>query len=225
MNNFSCFDNLEACIFDLDGTIVNSLEDLADSTNKVLEKHGYLAYPVHTYTTFIGDGIDVLLQRAFKSEDTAFLTIVRSEFDSIYQKQCLHKTKPYSGIISLLMELQEQGIKMAVVTNKAHAIANHIVTQVFPHMFLYTYGNSKDYPRKPDATIVNKVIEEMGSNKEECVFIGDSDIDILTGKNAGMKTIGVVWGFRGKEELQNSGADAIADTPKDIRRIIDDWRK
>lgn len=216
---------ITTCIFDLDGTIVDSLEDLADTTNLLLEKYQYSKHSMHSYRKFVGEGIDRLLQKAFGTEDKAFLQTIRKEFDILYQTKCLDKTKPYLGIIALLTKLQQQGIKMAVVTNKAQEIAEFMVEQIFPTMFLYVYGNSDAYPRKPNPFIVNKVIVELHSNKEECIFIGDSDIDIITGKNAKIKTIGVAWGFRGEAELRHCGADAIANIPEDIRRIIDDWSK
>ena len=216
---------ITTCIFDFDGTLVNSLEDLADTTNILLEKYGYSTHPLEAYRKFVGNGIDRLLQRAFKNEDKQFLKTIRKEFDSLYQIHNLRKTKPYTGIIELLETLEKKGIKLAVVTNKAHDIANTMVNTVFPNTFLYTYGGSSEYPHKPDPTMVYHVMERLHSKPEECVFIGDSDVDILTGKNANIKTIGVTWGFRKKEELVKHKADAIADIPKEIGVVIDDWSK
>lgn len=216
---------ITTCIFDFDGTLVNSLEDLADTTNMLLQQHGYATHPLEEYKTFVGNGIDMLLQRAFKNDDQDFIKKIRIEFDSLYQTYGLRKTKPYTGIIELVTALQQKGLKLAVVTNKAHEIANTMVETIFPHTFLYTYGGSIDYPHKPNPAIVYRVIDQMNSKPEECVFIGDSDVDIVTGKNANIKTIGVTWGFRKRQELEKHGADAIVNTPNEIESIIDDWRK
>ncbi|MFV0393487.1 MAG: HAD family hydrolase [Coprobacillaceae bacterium] len=216
---------ITTCIFDLDGTLVNSLEDLADTTNVLLEKYNYQTHSLDTYKNFVGNGIDMLLQRAFGNNDVVFLKNIRKEFDAVYQKQYLQKTKPYLGIMTLLERLQQKGIKMAVVTNKEHTMAVSMVETLFPDKFLYTYGNSESYPHKPDPTLVNQVINQIGSKKEECVFIGDSDVDMKTGRNAQMKTIGVSWGFRQVEELIKNGADRIVNEPIEIEDIINDWSK
>lgn len=214
---------ITTCIFDLDGTLVNSLEDLANTTNLLLQQYGYKIHSLEKYKHFVGDGIDRLLQRAFNTQNLGFIKQVRIEFDALYQQQYMDNTRPYEGIKELLRELQDKDMKLAVVTNKAHDMAVTIVEYLFPNTFTCIYGNSKKFAHKPNPEIVYHVLEELHSKKEECVFIGDSDVDMHTGKNAAIKTIGVAWGFRGEEELMKNGANAIADKAKEIGEIINDW--
>lgn len=216
---------ITTCIFDLDGTLVDSLEDLADTVNQLLEQYHYPLHSLEAYKRFVGNGIDILLERSFGIDDSSFLKKIRKEFDCLYQKNYLHKTRPYQGIVTVLKQLQQKGIQMAVVTNKDHRMAELMVKKLFPDIFLYTYGTQVGIPYKPNPTIVNQVIHQMHANKESCVFIGDSDVDIITGKNAQIKTIGVAWGFRGTKELVRSGADAICQEPSEIGGVINDWSK
>lgn len=216
---------ITTCIFDLDGTLVDSLADLADATNIVLQKYGFPTHQIEAYRQFVGDGVNMLLQRALPEDKKGLVLACRKYFDEVYNEICLTKTRPYPGIEQLLAKLKNQGKQLAIVTNKPDALAKKITNYLFPNSFVYVYGNSDAYPRKPDPFLINKVIELLSVNKDEVLYIGDSDVDMFTGKNAGVKTMGVAWGFRGKEELLASGADIVVENPKMIGEYIDDSSK
>lgn len=216
---------ITTCIFDLDGTLVDSLADLADATNIVLKEFGFCTHPLNAYRHFVGDGVNMLLTRALPEDKKDLVTSCRIRFDEVYYQICLHKTKAYDGIEKLIKDLTNQNIKLAIVTNKPDALAKKIANHLFPNCFVYIYGNSEAYPRKPDPYLVNKVIDLLSVSKEEVVYIGDSDVDMFTGKRAGVKTIGVAWGFRGKEELLKSGGDMVVEYPFEIGEYINDSSK
>lgn len=214
---------INTCIFDLDGTLVDSLQDLANTVNQVLINNGKQPHPLSAYNHFVGDGVEMLLQRAF--DTTKITSDIRKQFQDGYRIQCLETTKPYAGIMELIKALKNKDIHLAVVTNKPHEIANEIVKSLFPDTFTYVYGNQEQYPKKPNPTAVHLVVSGFQVETKNCVFIGDSDVDIVTGKNAKMRTIGVAWGFRGREELLAQGADVVVKEAKEIEEIIDDWNK
>lgn len=209
----------KGCIFDLDGTLVDSLKDLGESMNKVLLNHGLKTYPIASYNQMVGNGVRKLVERAL-GEHTDILDECLEEFYKIYEENCLNNTLPYEGIIQLISHLKEQGIQLGVVTNKPHHLAIRIVETLFPDIFTAIYGNQSLYPVKPDASSTVIALMSMRIKKEECIFIGDSNVDIETAYNAGMESIGVCWGFRGEEELRQAGANYICFVPDDIERIV-----
>lgn len=215
---------IKGCIFDLDGTIVDSLEDLCEATNYALSLNGLPAKPLENYNHYVGDGVRKLVERALEDHQELLEPCLK-EFYDYYSKHCFDKTKTYPGIKTLIQELNNENYQLSVVTNKPHMIAKKIVTALFPQCFVSVYGNQPLYPTKPDPRSTLLALQDMGIEKEECVFIGDSNVDIRTGCNAHMKTIGCLWGFRDEKELQEAGASAIAHEAKEIRRIIDDWNK
>ena len=150
---------------------------------------------------------------------------IKHEFDEIYGKNCLNKTKAYPGIVELLEILKEHDYNLAVVTNKPQQHAIKITKALFPDIFDYIFGNSALHPKKPDPCLTNLVINLFDVKKNQVVYIGDSDVDIQTAKNTKVKSIGVSWGFRGKEELVNSNADYVVDYPQEIWSKINDWSK
>lgn len=212
-------------IFDLDGTLVDSLQDLAMATNIVLKKLGFPTHPVSSYKKFVGDGVNMLIERALPSDKRDLVTEVRKQFDFIYDTHCLEATKPYPGIVKLIEKMKQKGLHLAIVTNKPDALAKKIVSELFGEVFLYVYGNQEIYPRKPDPYLVNKVIELYQVDKSEVVYIGDSDVDMYTGRNAGVTTVGVSWGFRGRDELLHSGGQYVVDNVKQLEEWIDDCSK
>lgn len=213
---------ITTCIFDLDGTLVDSLADLANACNTVLKQYGFSSHPLDKYRTFVGDGVDVLITRAVPKEYCHLVKEMRVLFDQVYIAHCLEKTVPYVGVKELIEHLDNHGIHLAVVTNKPDMIAKKIVTALFSNRFSYIYGNSPSYPRKPNPFLIHQVIRDFGVTKEEVLYIGDSDVDIFTGKNANVKTIGVSWGFRGKQELLDSGANFVVDKASEIGDIVYD---
>lgn len=198
-------------IFDLDGTLVDSLEDLRDATEYALKTMGYDGYPLERYQYFVGNGVKKLLERAFQTEDEVVYTKARALFDEYYFQHCLDHTLPYDGLSILLSQLHEQGHTLGVVTNKPDALAKKICGHLFSKNLDFCQGQVDHIPVKPNPHFVLEAIKKYQFKKEDCVYIGDSDVDIYTGKNAGVKTIGVTWGNRTREELENAGADIIVD--------------
>ena len=206
-------------IFDLDGTLVNSLYDLADSMNSVLEKHNFPVFETDKYRYFVGNGTMKLVERTIpESERTEEkISSYHSEFSEEYNKRCVNKTKPYDGIVGVLETLESEGCKIAVASNKPDSFAKFIVNSVFEEgIFDLVVGKKDNVPTKPSPEIIYEIIDRLSADKESTVLVGDSDVDVKTAENSGIKCIGCDWGFRGREELEKAGADFIAVKPEDI---------
>ena len=210
----------KGCLFDLDGTLVNSIEDLAISTNEVLKLHGLPTYDISQYRLFVGNGVKKLMERALGQEHIDLLDECLNDFQKIYRQHCLDHTLPYQGIKELIYDLKAKGIKMSVVTNKPHALAIKIVETLFPDTFVAIYGQQDLYPVKPDPQSTYLALMAMKLDKKDCLFIGDSQVDIDTGYNAEIDSVGVSWGFRGRQELTEAGANDIVDNPAQSMEII-----
>lgn len=216
---------INTIIFDLDGTLIDSLEDLADTVNILLNKRGYPTHKLDQYRYFVGNGVIKLIERALPQEHKNEVMHLKQEFDEIYSLNCLNKTHAYPGINELLENLKKQGFNLAVVTNKPQEHAIKITNTLFPGCFKYVFGNSMRHPKKPDPCLTNLVINLFDVKKHEVIYIGDSDVDIQTAKNAKVKSIGVAWGFRGAKELENSKADYVVEQANKILEVINDWSK
>ena len=214
---------IKAVIFDLDGTLVNSLNDLAISTNYALTQHGFKPHPVDAYKYFVGDGMAKLIERTIPSEslnEEVFQSVFEC-FMAYYRQNFLANTVAYDGINDLLAELLDMGLKLAVVSNKADSMAKKVVTEIFgDDIFSIVIGKCDGYPTKPNPTSTLETIEKIGVKPEECVFVGDSGMDMLTAVNAGCYPLGVLWGFRTADELSKKGAKALAKSPNEIISII-----
>jgi len=212
----------KVAIFDLDGTLLNTLDDLANACNYALNKFSFPTHKVEKYKKFIGNGIYKLVERAVPNnkKDKETVEKVLKTFSDYYNEHMIDMTKPYDGIVDLLDELRLKGIKLAVVSNKKHEFAMEIVEKYFGDRFDIVFGHRDKYKEKPDPTSVLEVIDKFNILKSECIYIGDSNVDILTAKNAGIKSVGVSWGFRGREELANEGANYLADNNIDLLNII-----
>ncbi len=207
-------------IFDLDGTLADTLCDLADATNFALEKLGYSVHPYESYKKFVGNGVQKLCYRALpddKKDDTERLLEIFSDY---YGRHFLDKTELYDGMKNCLDILRENNVNLAVATNKPQNFARQIVNKLLPeYNFIKILGGCSERPKKPDTAIINEILSELPENNK-VFMIGDSNVDIQTAKNSGISSIGCVWGFRGRAELENAGADFIAETPSDIAEFI-----
>ena len=213
---------IKSIIFDLDGTLLNTIEDLANACNYALTTLGYKTHEVEKYKTFVGNGRYKLVERMLPEDRRDMDNIEKSLqlFDTYYEKHMIDMTKPYDGIMEMLDSLINRGINIAVVSNKPHEFTTEVVKNYFGDRFKVVYGHKKNTKEKPDPWAVLEVIEEFNVNKDECLYIGDSEIDINTAKNAGVKSVGVEWGFRGKGELEAAGANYIVNKPEQILEIL-----
>ncbi len=211
------------CIFDLDGTLLDTIPTIAHYGNSALNMYGLSSISEERYKALVGDGRDELIHRMlseFSSDTPELFAKVGGEYDRLYEADYLFKTKPYDGIRDLLSGLKEKGITLAVLSNKPHNVAKVVVEDFFPDMFSEIWGKKPDYPTKPAPDAVLKILEILAASLSEAIFIGDTAVDVKTGKNAGLFTIGCEWGFRTKAELVGAGADITAVSPMDILEII-----
>jgi len=215
---------IRAVIFDLDGTLLDTLEDLADSGNAVLKAHGFKPHDVEAYRTFIGDGMSKLVERIFPPDTVADPDVLEQrllEYKAAYQDRWCNKTRVYDGIPELLAKLSELGVKTAVLSNKAHAFCLKCVDEYFgDRSWDAILGQREGVAQKPDAAGANDALEEMGVKSGEALFVGDSSVDMKTAVNAGIKAVGVSWGFRDREELIASGASIVIDAPMDLVGVL-----
>lgn len=209
-------------IFDLDGTLVNSLEDIGDSMNIILQENNYPTHSYETYNYFIGSGIRNLVSKALPKTHNDEKQINRC-FDSmmeVYRDNCIHKTKPYDGIIELLDELSSRNMKLSVLSNKADEFTKKITYSLFPNYFKPVLGLRMEEHKKPNPLGALEISKELGINPEELLYLGDSGIDMQTANNANMNAVGVLWGFRPKEELVSNGAKHLITNPLDLIEIL-----
>lgn len=211
-------------IFDLDGTLTNTLEAIAYFGNCALKTYNYDTIPVNDYRYLVGDGMDVLIHRMLKLQNAdteSNFQLLRQKYDELYSNDTTYKTEPYDDIMKLLFALKARGNKLAVLSNKPHHVVENIVPTILgSDLFDMVLGQKSDTPKKPAPDNVYNIINSLNFNAEDCFFIGDTNVDIFTGKNANIKTIGVLWGFRDKEELVEAGADYIVSTPMEIAEIF-----
>ena len=213
---------IKAVLFDLDGTLVNSLNDLADATNFALEYLGFPTHEVEKFKYFVGDGIPKLIERVLPAEkcDEEHKNKCLELFFQYYSVHFADKTKVYTDVPELVNQLKKQGIAMAVVSNKAQEMTNLVVNKLYGDTFDLVLGKREGVPAKPDPAMLKLAASEIKIRPENCAFIGDSGMDMAAAVGAGMLPIGVLWGFRTEEELKSNGAEYILNNPKDIFRII-----
>jgi len=210
---------MKAVIFDLDGTLLDTIDDIADSMNIVLEKYGLPTQDVEDYKYFVGDGAVVLAERSAPDALPANLTAeqLADEYRAIYSTMQTNKTVPYDGMPELLSALAERGIKLAVLTNKAHSAALEVMSQFFPTIhFDVIIGVRPGYSLKPNPAGVHEILNILKLPPEEILYVGDTDTDMQTAVAAGLKSVGVLWGFREEKELLDHGADIIVNHPLEI---------
>ncbi|MBR7183726.1 MAG: HAD-IA family hydrolase [Alistipes sp.] len=207
-------------VFDLDGTLLNTIGDLAVSCNHMLSKRGLKEHTYDEYCHFVGNGVTRLVERALPEElrYSEYVASARKDFVDYYFNHIDSHTVPYSGIEALLSELQGLGATMAVASNKFHAGTCRLIEKFFPNIkFAAVYGNREGFPLKPDGAILKLIMEECGGfTAENTYMVGDSAVDMQTAHAAGTHSIGVSWGFRAYEELAENGAEVIVDTPEQL---------
>lgn len=210
-------------IFDLDGTLLNTIADLAHSTNYALNKLGYPTHEIEKYKFMVGNGIDKLFERALPEEEKSKENVlrVRKEFVPYYDIHNADDSRPYPGIPELLSYLQDAGVQIAVASNKYQAATQKLVDHYFPEIhFTAVLGQREGVKVKPDPIIVSDILEIAKVAKEEALYVGDSGVDMQTAANAGVTACGVTWGFRPRTELEEFNPSYIADTAGEIKNLI-----
>lgn len=208
-------------IFDLDGTLLNTIDDLADAGNYALKEMGFPTYETEKYKYFVGNGIPKLIERIVPKDCTRSDTEkVHTIFSQYYNLHCFDKTKPYDHIPQMLKKLKAAGIKIAVATNKDHVFSVKLVKDFFGDSIDFVCGGKEGIPKKPDPYVVNALIQQLNAVKSETLYVGDSNVDMETAINAHLDSCGVLWGFRTEKELLESGAKHIAASADSLYDLI-----
>lgn len=215
---------IKACIFDLDGTLTNTINAIAHFGNMALAAYGMDPIETEDYKIYVGDGRDKLIHRILKvrgADTEDMFEKVRDIYDENYEKDYLYDTDAYDGIRELLTDIKSMGVKIAVCSNKPDNVVHFVTDTIFgKNYFDSVKGVTDGMPTKPDPYSPLSICKELGVSPEECLFLGDTNVDIFTAKNAGMTSVGVLWGFRSRTELVQAGADYIAETPRVILQLI-----
>ena len=212
----------DAVIFDMDGTLLNTLDDLADNVNAMLAGRGYPQRSREEVRSFVGNGVHVLIALSIPGgrENPAFEECL-ADFIERYQKNLQNKTAPYPGVPEVLEKLDSLGVKLAVVSNKFDSAVKKINRLYFGERIPVAVGESEQMRKKPAPDSVYAALEQMGSALQGALFVGDSDVDVQTAKNAGLPCVGVAWGFRDSEVLKSEGADWIINSPEELIGIVE----
>lgn len=211
----------DTIIFDLDGTLLNTLEDLCDSVNYALQRAGMRERSLEEIRSFVGNGVRRLLELSVpEGEDNPAFEEVFGIFKEYYSAHCNDKTAPYPQIMQLLRELGERGYRLAIVSNKFQDAVEELRKLYFEKYVSVAMGQQEGIERKPAPDMVFEALKRLGSKRENVVYVGDSEVDIATAANAGMDCIAVAWGFRTKEEQKRAGGRVFADSPLDILELV-----
>lgn len=209
-------------IFDLDGTLLNTISDLGNACNHALKKKGYSEHPLSAYNYMVGKGVNHLMKRAAPDANEEEIAELLVYFREYYDEHCTDTTVPYPGIPELLQRLSVKGIKMAVCSNKYQKAVDKIIHHFFPEIkFAAIHGEREGIPRKPDPSAIFSILLECPNAKSQTILVGDSAIDIETARRACIESVGVTWGFRPASELRKAYADNIISNPEDLWPIID----
>lgn len=208
-------------VFDLDGTLLNTISDLGAACNHALKRMGYSGHPISAYNFMVGNGVRKLLERAEPDADASAIDEMLGYFREYYDEHCCDTTQPYPGIPELLVNLRDEGVSVAVASNKYQIATDKIIGHYFPDIeFAAVKGQIPERPTKPDPSIVFSVLLEHPTPKSEVVFVGDSAVDMETARRACVDSIGVTWGFRPVSELRKAYADHIVSTPDEILKLV-----
>ena len=211
----------QTAVFDLDGTLLDTLEDLYLATNAALESHSLPRRSRDEVRMFVGNGVEMLIRRAVPAGTDEETTLaVLADFKTTYAAICEDHTRPYDGILNMLRALREKGIRVAVVSNKFDAATKQLCEKYFGDLVEVAIGERAGVRKKPAPDTVYEALKELGSTAEGAVYIGDSDVDIETARNCGMPCISVTWGLRDKDFLLQSGAEFLVDTPERLLGVI-----
>lgn len=218
----------KCAIFDLDGTLCDTLSTIAYFGNKALECNGLKTYEIEKYKYMVGNGAKNLITSMLENQDAytdETFEKVFKDYNNFYDNDFMYLTKAYDGITNLLSFIKARGMKIGVVSNKPHFATVSVLENIFEKGLLDDYMGKRDnVPLKPDPFSVNELLQKWGIKAEECIYIGDTSVDMKTGKNANAFTIGVLWGFRDREELETSGADLIVSHPDEIIEFLSEER-
>lgn len=213
----------QACIFDFDGTLCDSVESIAVCANHALRDLGLNEASLADYKLMVGDGVDMLVRRLLgrcSAESEELFHSLKEKYMEYFREGCRYHVTPYPGILELLEELKEAGARLGVISNKPHANTVDVIHQVFGEgVFDWVQGQTEEIPRKPDPAGALYTAEKLCVSPGECLYIGDTGTDMKTGTAAGMYTVGVLWGFRDRKELEETGAMEIVGEPSEIGRI------
>ncbi len=211
-------------VFDLDGTLLDSLQDIANSANDVLVQIGHEPHPIAAYSTLVGDGVRVLFERALGVDSISAadkLDDCMRRFNLVYETRCTEASQLYPGIKELVIELHARKLQLAVLSNKPDKFTKRLVDHYFPSReFSIVLGQREGIPRKPDPAGVFEIAKALETPADCIAYVGDTNTDMLTAQNAGCFAIGVTWGFRSREELLSCGAAALADNTQDLLKLI-----
>lgn len=210
---------IKACIFDMDGTVANTINSISYFANNALNKAGLPSIETDTYKKLVGNGAKVLVERMLQTVGAGneYFDVVSHEYNTKYDENFLYLTEPYEGIIDALMALKEMGLAIAILSNKPHETALKVAEALFPEGTVdICYGGRDGIALKPDPAGVFEIMKELDVKESECLYIGDTATDMKTGKSAGLYTVGVLWGFRDLAELKEGGADTVISHPAQL---------
>jgi phosphoglycolate phosphatase len=218
---------IRAILFDLDGTLLDTLADLGRSVNLVLEAHGCPGHPIEAYRYFVGEGVVRLFERTLPAghRDAKVVGACVRDFERVYGENWNVQTRLYPGVADLLDALTERGVRMAVLSNKPDVFTRQCAeAYLAPWRFEAVFGQREGIPRKPDPTGAGEIVERLAVPPESFIYLGDTSTDMETARNAGMHGVGVAWGFRPVEELRSAGAEAILEHPTDLVELLNGWQ-
>jgi phosphoglycolate phosphatase len=213
--------HVQAIVFDLDGTLVNTLADMSESMNYVLAKHGLPGHEHSAYRRFIGEGVARLVTQSLPPRAIDATDAVLRDFRAYYAEHMLDQSRPYPGVDELLIALGARNVPISVLSNKPDDATQRIVSTLFTNSpFVQVVGQRPEKPNKPDPTVALELAQSMGVSARLCAFVGDSGIDMATGRAAGMVTVGVTWGYRDRAELRAHGADTLIERPDQLVTLL-----
>lgn len=220
-------DGVKAVLFDLDGTLIDSLADLGEAVNRTLRDLGCPTHPNERYREFIGEGARTLVKRALPApldQDEEWVDRALAMYQAHYAACWRDQTRPYEGVMALLNELRQQGVPLGVISNKPQAFTELCVNHFFPDLgFAVVFGQRDAVPRKPDPAAAADAARVIGCETGDCVYVGDSGVDMRFAKAAGMRGVGVTWGFRSEGELSESGAGWLVRSVPELSALLRGW--